>query len=457
MADQNRLSPLMPTVPPLERTIRQRLLSGGAWASAGKLLSSATGLLVTALLARLLTAKEMGAYFLIFSLVSVAAVLAQLGLDQSVVRLVAGSMGKGLPGRARAAVNTVLRCGALGALLVGVLALGTGPLLAQHVFHSPLLASVMSLAPLWVVVAALQNLTAETFRSFHDIRLASIFTRVASNVICAVLLVALWVWRRDSSLTEAVIISIVAGTATVIIAGLILLQRIRILSGNEQMSSKQVLIAAFPQLVTNLTLFATTQAGLWIMGAFRPQEETAIYGAALRLVVLVNMPMVIVNSVVSPMIAEMYAQKKKKELEATLQTTATLAGIPAFTALGAFLLLGRLILGMVYGKYYAGGATVLAVLSTGQLINVWSGSCGLTLIMSGHQRTMMKITVVCGILNAAGAMWLVSGYGGTGVAAATASATILQNLLMLLLAKRKTGVWTHARFSILTSRQIFAR
>jgi len=308
-----------------------------------------------------------------------------------------------------------------------------------------------------VVVAALQNLTAETFRSFHDIRLASIFTRVASNVICAVLLVALWIWRRHSSLPDAVIISIVAGTATVIIGGVILRQKIRNLSGNEQMSSKQVLIAAFPQLITNLTLFATTQAGLWILGASRPQEETAIYGAALRLVVLVNMPMVIVNSVVSPMIAEMHAQKRNKELEATLRTAATLAGIPAFAALGAFLLLGRLILGMVYGSYYAGGATVLALLSTGQLINVWSGSCGLTLIMSGHQRTMMKITMVCGILNAVGAMWLVSGYGGTGVAAATASATILQNLLMLLLAKRKTGVWTHARFSILTSRQIFVR
>ena len=316
----------------------------------------------------------------------------------------------------------------------------------------------MMMTPLWVVMAALQNLAAETFRGFHDIRLASFFTRAASNVICSVLLIFLWLWRRHASLADAVIISIVAGTATVLIAALIMRQKVRSLGDDDgQMSSKQVLMAALPQLITNLTLFANTQAGLWILGASRPHTETAIYGAAMRLVVVVNMPMVIVNWVVSPIIAEMYAQKKNRELETTLRTVATLAGIPALVALGSFCLMGKLILGILYGSYYGAGAMILTLLSAGQLVNVWSGSCGTTLIMSGHQGTMMKITVVCGLLNAAGALWLVRGYGGIGIAAATASATILQNLLMLMFAKKKTGVWTHARFSVLTSRQIFAR
>src|SRR5712691_6335697 len=100
----------MVTIPRLDHGVRRRLLSGGAWASAGKLFSSATTVLVTAVLARVLTVKEMGDYFLLFSMVSVAAVLAQLGLDQTVVRLVASSIGKGMPGRARAAVSAVFRC-----------------------------------------------------------------------------------------------------------------------------------------------------------------------------------------------------------------------------------------------------------------------------------------------------------------------------------------------------------
>jgi O-antigen/teichoic acid export membrane protein len=41
------------------------------------------------------------------------------------------------------------------------------------------------------------------------------------------------------------------------------------------------------------------------MGAFRPHTEVAVYGAASRLVILVAMPLVIVNSVVPPLIAGM--------------------------------------------------------------------------------------------------------------------------------------------------------
>jgi hypothetical protein len=39
-------------------------------------------------------------------------------------------------------------------------------------------------------------------------------------------------------------------------------------------------------------------------------------------------------------------------------------------------------------------------------------------------------------------------YGPIGVAAAAALITSLQNVIMVLLAKRKTGMWTHVSFSL---------
>jgi hypothetical protein len=39
-------------------------------------------------------------------------------------------------------------------------------------------------------------------------------------------------------------------------------------------------------------------------------------------------------------------------------------------------------------------------------------------------------------------------YGSIGVAAAAALITSLQNVMMVLLAKRKTGMWTHVSFSL---------
>jgi hypothetical protein len=39
-------------------------------------------------------------------------------------------------------------------------------------------------------------------------------------------------------------------------------------------------------------------------------------------------------------------------------------------------------------------------------------------------------------------------YGPIGVAAAAALTTSLQNVIMVLLARRKTGMWTHVSFSL---------
>jgi O-antigen/teichoic acid export membrane protein len=202
--------------------------------------------------------------------------------------------------------------------------------------------------------------------------------------------------------------------------------------------------AAWPFLVTSLSVLALTQADIWILGAFRPQEDVAIYGAAARMVILLPMPLMIVHLVVMPLVAEMYAQGRRTELERTLRSMATLGSIPASLVLATFVLLGGPILGLVYGDYYRTGATVLALLSLGQLVNVWTGCCTTTLMMTGHQLAMMTITMVCGSLTIVAILLVVGPYGSTGVAVATAAGLGLQNILMWLGARAATGMWTHA-------------
>jgi O-antigen/teichoic acid export membrane protein len=156
------------------------------------------------------------------------------------------------------------------------------------------------------------------------------------------------------------------------------------------------------------------------------------------------MPLMILSLVVTPLIAEMYAQRRRTELERTLRTMATLGSIPASLVLATFVLLGGPILGLVYGDYYRTGATVLALLSLGQLVNVWTGCCTTTLMMTGHQLAMMTITMVCGSLTIVAILLVVGPYGSTGVAVATAAGLGLRNILMWLGARAATGMWTHA-------------
>ena len=75
-------------------------------------------------------------------------------------------------------------------------------------------------------------------------------------------------------------------------------------------------------------------------------------------------------------------------------------------------------------------------------------------MITGHQRTMMLITLGCGALALVAEILLAPGYGITGVAAATCAAQILLNLLQLFFARMHVGIWTHARFSLEPLREI---
>jgi len=427
--------------------IKKRLLSGGAWALLGKAGTAIGALAVNALLARLLTPEEMGVYFLTYSLVMVASTAAQLGLNQAVVKLIAESIAIGRLGRAADTVRFATLGGAVGiAVVAAAFGLGGWRWLAGSVFSSPEMAALTSLAVLWMASLTWQVLMGEHYRGFHDIRLASVFGGLFTTLLSAGLFALLWIGQGHSNLHQVLVLSIGAGFANAVLASAGLWMRSRKLAGSGHLGAKEVVKLAWPMLLTSLTFLVLTQADLWIVGALRSQQEVAVYGAAARLVLLVAMPLMIANAVVPPLVAEMHAQGNTEQLERSLRTTATVAGIPSFLVLLTFIFAGGPLLQLVFGDAYGDGAPILALLCLGQMLNVWAGSCGVTLMMTGYQTTMLVVTIFSGLLSIAGALLLVGPWGPVGVAAAAAAAMMVQNVLMLIFVKRAIGVWTHMRF-----------
>jgi len=434
------------------------------------------GIVTTGLLARMLSKQEFGAYFLALTIVSLGAVVGSLGLPKTVVGLVAENMGVGRPERARQVIRTVLELGVFGTLGVSLAYLLVGGLVSEHLFHSSLLVGVTGLMTGWIAIAVVQEITAETFRGFHDIRLATLLGGLATagksgglimRVLLLGVLVLLWVRSGQANLTTVMLVCIGSGSVSVVLSLWLLYDKVSSLLGSsewaedeEPVSAKEVLDDAIPFLAIALTSFVLLSADVWILGALGSLKEVGIYGAASRLVTFVAMPLLIVNLVLPPIVAEMYAQGQTGRLERTLRTFSTLAGIPSLLVLLVFMLLGGPILGLVYGKpiYHSDTAVlVLLILSAAKLTAVWSGSCGLVLQFTSHQRSMLRVSVLTSPLFFVVAILATQRYGPVGVACAAGATTALQNVIMVLLAKRKTGMWTHIMFSLTPFRKMLSR
>ncbi len=443
-------------------TLRRRLVSGSTWAIGGKIAAATIGLVTNGVLTRLLTKQEFGVYLLAFSIISLGAVIGSLGLPKSVLRFVAESMTLGQPGRARRAIYTALGLGVVGALGLSLAYLFiVGDLVSRDLFHRPALVAVIGLCAGWMAISTMQEIMSETFRGFHDIRMATLFGGLATagksaGLIMRVMLLAclLLLWLTSGGHTDVrtvMLASIGSGAASALLAAVFLHKRISSLGSqgaDDPISAKDTLRDALPILLISLTSFVLLSAAdLWILGIFRPPEEVALYGAAARLLTLVAMPLLITNLVLPPIIAEMYAQGRTGALERTLRSFSTLSGVPSLLVLIVFMLLGGPILGLIYGDGYQGAAVVLVLLSAGKLAAVWAGSCGAVLQFTGHQGSMLRVNLLTSPLFIIGALLVVRDYGPVGIASMTAAITVLQNVALVLVAKRKTGMWTHVSLS----------
>lgn len=443
--------------------LRRRLLSGGAWSLGGRLLVALTGLISSALLARLLSPKEVGTYILAYSILNVGTSLGALGLTGTVVRLVAQSMGLNLFGRVRRTISVVVGVGTLGALGVGLAYLLFGDYLAESVFRAPALAAITGLVAGWIVVGTVQGILGETFRGFHDVRLATILggqtTGVATGLATVALLTAsmflLWLINGQATVATVVLLAICSGAASTMVSGWLLRRRVVELpprspdEGRKVDSKKilkEVLSISLPLLVITLVMMIRTSGDVWVLGALLSQKEVGLYGLANRLVNMVTMPMVIITAVAPPLIAEMYSQGQREDLELALRSMATLTGIPALLTSIACIFFAGPIMGVVYGDPYRGGAIVLSLLSVGLLASVLSGSCGIVLSYTGHQKIQMVITIATSAATIIAMIAAAKPYGIAGVAISKTAGQILQNGIVLFVVKQKTGMWTHVGF-----------
>ncbi len=431
----------------VKKDIRERLLTGTAWATAGKVASALVGIGITALLARLLSTEGMGNYFLTMSVLSIFALLSQLGLNQAVVRFIGEALGKGNGGRVRDTIRLALRNGAVGSLIGASIFLLFRQEILLTGLHAPELLKLHWHIAIWIAIMTVNGILSEIFRGFHNIKLATLFSGLLSSTSFIIVLVFSYISGIYLGLERVFLFAILSSALSVLLA-LIFLKRAcvtlpKTTQAHIPMRSKDLMDVAWPMWVSGSALLLLSQADILVLGIFRPAAEVAIYGAASRLVALVAMSLVIVNAVIPPIIAELYSQNKRAELEKLLRTTASVAGIPTLGVLVLFIFQGDHLLALVYGEYYAEGGLILTILSVGQLVNVFTGSCGITLTMTGNQTTMMMITLVIGAFTVALALALGSQYGAIGVAVAAASGWTLQNIAMLVGAKIKTGMWTH--------------
>jgi O-antigen/teichoic acid export membrane protein len=429
-------------------TVRHHLATSSAWAIAGFASLSLGSLAVNAILTRALTPEAVGIYFLAVSLVSFAAAIGRVGLNQAVVRLLTYEESAGGPVAAASVWRTTRRLGTTTAITSGlVLAFVVLPVLASSAFDSPRLGHLGPLLGLWCVIEALRLIAAEALRGFGNVGAATMLGDAGRQILFLLAVTSALLVTGVLSLVVVVASATTAGGVVLAVALVRLRLRTAGIRVGETMPATEILQLAAPMMVTAVSLLAVSQGDVWLAATFLNDHDVGVYAATSRLVLLVVFPLHICNVVLTPVVARLHSRGKRTELERVLRLGATAAAVPTLVIVAVLLAGGDFVLDLVYGDVYRQGAAVLAVLACGQLVNALVGACGQALLMTGHQRLMMTVTAASGVLFVGGGALATWWLGSLGLAAASAITTAGRNLVLWRLARSRLGVRTEATFS----------
>ena len=426
----------------------KQLMSRGGLVSLGKVLTVVAGVATNALLTRMLTPDEVGAYFLIFSLISVAVLLAQMGLHQAAVRYIAEFRGKGLLAGVSDVVLKSMMMVACAAVIAATLYWAFARSYAAMVFHSPLMTAGAGWLALWIIFTSLRTLAAECLRGFEAISRATLFEGLLSGVLFLAFVLWLWTGGHSATLNQVFVGLLLSAFVSMMFALFSLWRRAGRFARRQCITARELVKTALPLQASNIMIVFLSSFGLWLVGHLTSAADAAQYGAATRLVALAQFPLLALNAIVPPMVARMYAQNKIDEMERLLRWCASLAFFFGALFFLLFLIWGGDLLTLLFGPYYSVGKWILVMLALGILANAWAGFCGPALMMSGHQRDMMHLSLLSALAVIPTAWALGNIFGAVGIALAMSLGMALLHVLLWLTARKRLGVWTHAGLSL---------
>jgi O-antigen/teichoic acid export membrane protein len=407
-----------------------------AFAAGAKLSAAFIAFGLTALVTRNMPNDEAGLFLLGFSLLVVLSTIFRLGLDNIILRSF-GALG---------IVSETQKLSNVGMVWIGIVVIPFTGLtaifsdeLAIYLFSKPDFGSTLY----WIIWAlppmAIFRLLAFAFQGLHRVVLATIFQNLGVSVLFS-LIFGYFIWSCECEFSSFVAAKIYTLSAFIIFFVSIILWFGRKSTSFKLQKLKDVELfrSSIDFWGASVMSLCVTWSGVLIAGALVSSHELAYLSAAQRTANLTSFVLLVVNMVVAPRYAKLWVDgdiDKMKFLAKWSTRGMIILVLPVVVCMVVF----SDSLMSLFGEGYKEGATLLVIITLGQLINVATGSVGYLLNMTGHERDARKISFIIGPISILCAVVFTSIWGVVGAAIATSVSIAMQNILSLMVVKKRLG------------------
>jgi O-antigen/teichoic acid export membrane protein len=418
------------------------LAKGSAITLGGGLAGRALSVAGQIVLARLLGPAAYGFYAIGWALLRVANLVAPLGLNSGVIHC-ATRYATFDPGQLRRVVRNSLALAILSGALLGLAICVAAPVLASRVFGKGDLLPVIYLFAAGVPLGAgLQVACAATkvSQSMKYSVYAELIMQPAANLVLIAVFYFIG-WKLMGAVAAAVF-SFGAGLALALFHERQLLDRVPSVAASQAAPVTRELLQ-FSVVAWLGTIFVNTMP--WVdrlfVGSYLAPAAVGTYQVAAQTAVLLSIVAAAFNQVIAPRISLLHHEAQTERMQQVYKVATKWGLYATLPIVAVFCAAPRQVLEGLYGKAYAGGATVLVLLSIMRLIDAAAGPVGNFSIFTDRRRLFSAVSgcglFLCIALN----YFFIPHLGAVGAALATGLSGMAVMLAMLVPVKVKLGIW----------------
>jgi O-antigen/teichoic acid export membrane protein len=301
---------------------------------------------------------------------------------------------------------------------------------------------VMTIALIAVPADALSRLRQPAMRAIGSIVTGQLPETIISPSLFSLLLLLLVFWQGNNlNASEAVSIKAVVAIISCIVGAILLQVRLspEVKKARPNYQPKLWLKSSLPMLLIGSMYVVNSQTDTIMLGTLSTTDAVGIYTVANRGAGLIIFVLMAFDTSIAPTFASLYNQGKLKQLQKIVTQSCQIVFAIALLITVILIIFGKWLL-LIFGSEFVSGYLVLIILSCGQLVNAFTGSIAMLLIMTGFDKYTVIGVSTSAVLNIILNAIFIPYWNAEGAALATAISMICWNCILIYFSWQKLKI-----------------
>lgn len=425
------------------------LVTGSAASFFMRILGMVVSYVFTFIISHVYGAVVLGAFAISQVVLNMFTIFSRLGMDTSIVKFFAANIAINKWPTVLNIYKKVLSISIpIGMVTTAILFFGAD-WFATTIFKKPELATEFRVISFAIIPMSIRFINSESYRGFKLLKLYN-YSRNVSYFLYACVILGLISFFKDSEFLKPIDkylpnISFTVSLALLAVSSTyLILKYIRTFTNEEsnEYSKRDIIQQSIPMMLSSSLILISGWINTLFLGRYGTTADVGIYKVVVQITTVCGFILLSVNAVAAPKFAELWASNNLKELGKSARQTSKinfLASLPIFLIIIVF---REFILGL-FGEEFKTASNILLFNMIGQFFNIFSGSCGSFLNMTGHHKSFQNILLVSTIANIIACFIFIPIYGLMGSAICSMIFMSSWNIISLIYIKKKFNIKTY--------------